>query len=95
MEPDVPFEVGYEKAKAEIIAAIGQIGSKYSIPTSLLNLIVAQICLEAKLNTYETILSAYDIEVPEELKQLANKPAPTPPANKQPESKQPPKPSDK
>lgn len=95
MEPDVPFEVGYEKAKAEIIAAIGQIGSKYSIPTSLLNLIVAQICLEAKLNTYETILSAYDIEVPEELKQLANKQAPTTPANKQTESKQPPKPSDK
>ncbi len=70
VDNNLPFEVGFEKAKAEILAAVSQIGQRYRMPTSILNIILSNLALEAKINTYETILGAYDISTPEELKKV-------------------------
>lgn len=74
MEEGIPFEVGYEKAKTEILEAIGRIGQKYSIPTSLLNIMLHELSVEAKLNTYELVISTFDISVPQTLKDAMNVP---------------------
>lgn len=57
----LPFEVGIEKAKHDIIVAINIIGQKYSIPSSILSMILQSIVDESKINTYSTIISNYDI----------------------------------
>ena len=74
MDDGIPFEVGYEKAKNEILKAISSIGQKYSIPTSILTIMLHDISNEAKLNTYELILGTFDISAPQSLKDLSDTP---------------------
>lgn len=74
MDNGVPFEVGYEKAKAEILAAIASINRKYRIPTSLLNIMLNELSLSAKVDMYEAILGTYDISTPEAIKKPDDKP---------------------
>ena len=68
MEKEVPLEIAYEKAKAETIDAIANIAQKYSMPTWLLNIMVNSIALEARVNSYESMISVLDISMPENLK---------------------------
>ncbi len=60
----LPIEVGLEKAKREILQAINQIGNSYDLPSSLVLMLVEQIVNDTKLNTYETIITNYDISIP-------------------------------
>jgi len=61
----LPIEVGFEKAKSDIVAAISRIGNEYSLPTSLMLVLLENVVLESKLNTFGTIVSHYDISQPE------------------------------
>jgi hypothetical protein len=84
---NLPFEVGLEKAKDEILTAVNQIGAKYKIPTALLTMILSSIATETKLNTYETIIAAYDISSPEN--SVSTPPKSNTPQNKPPSVAQP------
>lgn len=68
MEKEVPFEIAYEKAKAETIDAIANIAQKYSMPTWMLNIMVNSIALEARVDSYESMISVLDVSMPEDLK---------------------------
>lgn len=58
---DIPFEVGYEQAKAEMREAIGKIGRKYGIPPSLLTIALTDLAANAQLNAYKNILLSLDL----------------------------------
>lgn len=60
----LPIEVGFERAKRELLQAINQIGKRYNLPSSLMTLIVQQLITESKLNTFEVIVANYDITLP-------------------------------
>ena len=64
----LPFEIGIEKAKNDIINMINVIGQKYSIPSSILSMILQNIVDESKANVYSTIISNYDISLPKDKK---------------------------
>ena len=59
-----PIEIGLQKAKDEILQSINMIGKKYSIPSSIILLIVEQIVQDTKINTYESIIGRYDVSMP-------------------------------
>ena len=63
-DTSLPFEVGIEKAKSDLTKAINSIGKEYSIPSSLMTMILESILNESKMNTYSTIISYYDISHP-------------------------------
>lgn len=69
MDENLPFEIGFEKAKNEITVLVNRVSQKYSIPSSLIAIILADIAKEAKLNTYETIIANYDISLPKQFQQ--------------------------
>lgn len=88
--PQLPIEVGFEKAKQEILQAIAQIGKSYDIPSSIMLLLIEQIVKDTRLNTYETILINYDIKIPEgvvhsQSKKPVSKPKPRPTEIRHPE----------
>lgn len=60
----LPFEIGIEKAKSDIVNAIGEIGKRYSIPSSIMTMILQSVVEDSKLNTYSSILAYYDISNP-------------------------------
>ena len=62
----LPIEVGIERAKREIVAVINQIGIKYSIPSSILFMIVEDILNSSKISTYSTIIANYNLSQPSE-----------------------------
>lgn len=62
----LPIEVGIERAKREIVAIINQIGIKYSIPSSILFMIVEDILNSSKISTYTTIIANYNLSQPSE-----------------------------
>jgi hypothetical protein len=76
MPEELPIEVGIERAKREIVAAINQIGSNYGLPSSILMLVVEDVINNSKIGTYTTIISNYDIS--------AKKPNQVTPIKKQP-----------
>lgn len=65
----LPIEVGLEKAKFEILQAINQVGRSYDLPSSFVMMIVEQLLIESKLNTYQTIITHYDIDIPKGVEQ--------------------------
>lgn len=69
----LPIEIGLEKAKREILQAINQIGNSYDLPSSLVLMLVEQIVHDTKLNTYETIVTNYDISLPKGVTQPTQK----------------------
>ena len=60
----LPFEIGIEKAKSDLSKAIVDIGKKYTIPSSIMTMILQEVISDSKLNTYGTILAYYDITNP-------------------------------
>ena len=60
----LPIEVGLEKAKVDIVNAVGDIGSKYSLPASWILMILENIVSESKLNTFRNVIVQYDISNP-------------------------------
>lgn len=77
LDANLPFEVAIEKAKYEIANAINMIGRNYSIPSSILNVIVEQIANESKTNALEMIIAGYDISVPKGPTEGDEKPDPS------------------
>lgn len=63
-DTSLPFEIGIEKAKSDLSKAIIDIGKKYTIPSSIMTLILQEVISDSKLNTYGTILAYYDIANP-------------------------------
>ncbi len=61
----LPIEISLMRAKREILQAINQIGNSYNLPSSITTMLVDEIVKESSLNTYTTILSNYNIELPE------------------------------
>ncbi len=61
----LPIEISLMRAKREILQAINQIGNSYNLPSSITVMLVDEIVKESSLNTYTTILSNYNIELPE------------------------------
>ena len=61
---NLPIEVGLEKAKVDIVNAVGDIGSKYSLPASWILMILENIVSESKLNTFRNVIVQYDISTP-------------------------------
>lgn len=60
----LPIEVGLEKAKVDIVNAVGDIGSKYSLPASWMLMILENIVSESKLNTFQNVIVKYDFSNP-------------------------------
>jgi hypothetical protein len=60
----LPIEVGLEKAKVDIVNAVGDIGSKYSLPASWILMILENIVSESKLNAFRNVIVQYDISNP-------------------------------
>jgi hypothetical protein len=60
----LPIEVGLEKAKVDIVNAVGDIGSKYSLPASWMLMILENIVSESKLNAFRNVIVQYDISKP-------------------------------
>ena len=71
-DTSLPFEIGIEKAKSDLTKAINSIGKEYSIPSSIMTMILESILNESKLNTYSTIISYYDISHPSRSETLQN-----------------------
>lgn len=61
---NLPIEVGIEKAKRDIVNAINQIGRSYSLPSSILFMVVEEVVNSSKNSTYATIIANYDISIP-------------------------------
>ena len=61
---NLPIEVGLEKAKVDIVNAVGDIGSKYSLPASWILIILENIVSESKLNAFRNVIVQYDISIP-------------------------------
>ena len=61
---NLPIEVGFERAKADIVIAIKKIGDKHSLPSSLMLILLESVVTESKLNTFATIVSNCDIIPP-------------------------------
>ena len=80
---NLPIEVGLEKARFEIVQAIGQIGDRYSIPSSLLLILLENIANESKLATFTNILASYNISNPTPVRPSS----PTPTSSPAPEKK--------
>ena len=60
----LPFEIGIEKAKRSMVHAVHQVSKEYDIPASLMVMILENIVIESKLNTFSTIVANYDISNP-------------------------------
>lgn len=60
----LPIEVGIEKAKSELVMAIGKIGEKYKLPSAIMTMIVDEIACNSKLNTYATVIAYCDLIAP-------------------------------
>ena len=84
---NLPIEVGLEKARFEIVQAIGQIGDRYSIPSSLLLILLENIVNESKLATFTNILAGYDISNPTPVKPSVPTQIPSPVPEKKDEVK--------
>lgn len=76
----LPFEVGVEKAKHDIVNAVNYIGQKYGIPSSILAMILSNLANENKLNAMETIIANYGIVPPETVTSPDSQPEETEPA---------------
>jgi len=63
-DQNLPIEVGFERAKADIVVAMKRIGDKHSLPSSLMLMLLENVVTESKLNTYATIVSNCDIIPP-------------------------------
>lgn len=61
---NLPIEIGIEKAKRDIVTAINQIGREYSLPSSILFMVVEEVLNSSKNSTYTTIIANYDISIP-------------------------------
>ena len=60
----LPIEVDVEKAKVDIVSAVSDIGRKYSLPSSLMLIILENIVSESKLNALRNVVVQYDISNP-------------------------------
>ncbi len=63
-DSSLPIEVGLEQARREMVDAVNRIGTKYNLPSSIVVLVLEKMVYESKLNTFETLVSYANIEIP-------------------------------
>lgn len=67
---NVPFEVIYAKAKANVVASINKIAKDSDLPLAILVTILREIAMENDLNAKSNMLSYYELVTPEEYSDL-------------------------
>lgn len=68
----LPVEIAVDKARADILSMLNTIAQKYSLPSSMITLILESLLNSIKITTYENILATYKLVNP-------NQPQPTQP----------------
>ena len=56
MDEQIPFEIGYEAAKADLVNCISAIADKYRMPSSLMIIVLDSTVNEIKTATYSQIM---------------------------------------
>jgi len=83
-ESGYPIEVCIEKVKNELVSVSNAIANKYSLPSSLMAMILEQVVSDIKINTFSTIIAHIPIETDSDTKPADTKPADTKPADVKP-----------
>ena len=61
---NAPFEAQYEAAKQSVIAFLGEVARVYELPTTLINILVYEIALEARNATFSAIIGNCEVSYP-------------------------------
>ena len=64
---NAPFEANYESAKQSIIGFLSEVSRAYDLPAPIINILIYEIALESRNNTFSAIIGNCEVSYPEEL----------------------------